>query len=128
MKIYPLSSVVTFVANGENQMFELLCDATLDMIEDCILEKFEAYREESLCVNNINVAYPNIKSGYLVVDGKMADRLIDEGKQTYFSLKNVSNVMKLGLRKGDTLHLKGISSFCVSEVDYGDRVLCVELK
>jgi hypothetical protein len=127
--LYPLSSVVTFVANGENQMFELLCDATLDMIENSIIEKFEYdYRPESICVNGINIMYPNIKSGYLVVDGKMAERLIEEGKQTYFSLKNTNNIMKLGIRKGDTLHLKGISSFTVSEVDFGDRVLCIELK
>ena|SRR5437763_11797042 len=128
MIIYPMSSIVTFIANGENQRFELLCNASLDMIEDSILSKFVAYRQESLCVDGINIMFPNIKSGYMVVEGKMADRLIDEGKQTYFSLKNVDNIMKLGIRKGDTLHLKGISSFHVSEVDYGDRVICLELK
>lgn len=125
---YTVGSIVTFVANGKNEVFELMCDADITMIEDSILEKFEAYREESLCVNGVSVMYPNIKSGYLVVDGSMAERLIDEGKQTYFSIKNMSNIMRLGLRKGDVLHLKGIASFHVSEVDFGDRCLCVELK
>jgi hypothetical protein len=39
----------------------------------------------------------------------------------------MDNIMKLGVRKGDTLHLKGISSFKVNVVDYGDRTLCIEL-
>jgi hypothetical protein len=126
--LYPMSSVVTFVANGENQIFQLECDSTIDMIENCIIEYFnDDYRPESICVNGHNVMYPNIKSGYLVVDGKMADMLIAEGKTTYYSLKNMDNIMKLGVRKGDTLHLKGISSFKVNEVDYGDRCLCIEL-
>lgn len=126
--LYPKGSKVSFIANGENEMCELLTESTYDMVEEAILEKFVVYREESLCINGINVMFPNIKSGYLIVEGDMADRLTVEGKHTYYSLKDMQNIMKLGLRKGDILHLKGVSSFKVASVDYGNRVLCVELE
>lgn len=128
MLYYPKGTKVTCVANGKTQKFELKVESTTNTIHEAILEKFEYYREESLCINGINVKYPHINSGYLIVEGKVADLLADEGKSTYFPFKEIKEIMKLGLRKGDIFHLKGLSSFTVNEVDYGNRCLCVELK
>lgn len=126
--LYPIGSKITFITNGRNEMFKLLAKSTYDMIEEAILEKFESYREESLCINGINVMFPNIKSGYLIIEGKMADMLAKTGKHNYYTLKDIHNIMQLGLRKGDRLDLKGVSSFKVTNVDFGNRVLCVELE
>jgi hypothetical protein len=119
---------MTFIADGEQQRMELLQSSKIDEIEANIYEWFHEYRAESLCINNVNITYPAIKSGYAIVEGKTAQRLLDDGKPTYFSLKNMSYIMKLGIRKGDILHLTGISSFTVTNVAYGDRVLCIDLE
>lgn len=126
-EIFFTGSKVEFVADGKTREFELLIDSTYDMIDRAILEGFESYRHESLTINGINLMFPYIRSGYMVVEGKTADILTDKGKQTYFSLKDTQNIMKLGIRKGDVLHLKGISSFTVNAVEYGDRILCLDL-
>lgn len=127
-EIYKAGSKVTFIANGELQIFELEADGSLDMVIEEIGYFFEAYRIDSLCINGINVIYPNIKSGYAIVEGRMANMLLKHGQETYFSLGNMKQIMKLGIRAGDTFHLKGISSFRISSVDYGDRILCLTLE
>jgi len=71
------------------------------------------------------VMFPNIASGYMVIEGKIGDSLIKAKRETWLSLKETNKVMKYGLRKGDILHLKGISSLKVTEVDYGNQMLCV---
>jgi hypothetical protein len=126
--VIPKGTTVSFVANGELQKYELEMNATIDMVEESILEWFEGYREESLCFNGINYMFPNIASGYAIIEGKMAERFEEENKKTYFSMKDVKNVLTLGVRKGDTLHLKGYSSFKVSSVDFGNNMICLSLE
>lgn len=126
--LIPMNSKISFISDGEFQEFILQVDSTMDMIEMAILEGYESFREESLCINGINYMFPNIKSGYMIIEGKIGDILNDEGKETYFSLKNVQNIMKLGIRKGDTLHLNKVSSFKIADVDYGDRLLALSVE
>lgn len=128
MRFIPVGTIVTFIANGKQQRFELLMSSTIDAIEESILEKFVSYREESLCFDGISYMFPNIKSGYAIVEGKIADRLEAQGLNIYYSLKNVKDILKFGIRKGDTLHLGGVSSFTISSVDYGDRMLSLSLE
>jgi hypothetical protein len=124
----PKGTKVTFVADGEYQEFELVVDSCVDDIETAIFEGYGAYREESLCFNGANYMFPNIKSGYVIVEGKIAEKLLEKKVETWYSLKHVKDVLRLGIRKGDTFHLKGVSSFKISDVDYGDRLLTISVE
>jgi hypothetical protein len=121
----PINTLVTFVADGELQTFTTQVDTSVDIIEEAILEGYATYREESLCIGGKNVLFPNIASGYMVIEGMIGDSLMKEKKETWLSLKDTQKVLQYGLRKGDILHLKGISSLKVTEVDYGNQMLCV---
>jgi hypothetical protein len=125
MMFVPINTLVTFIANGELQKFTTQVDTSIDIIEEAILDGYSSYREESLCIGGKNVMFPNIASGYMVIEGKIGDSLIKAKRETWLSLKETKKVMKYGLRKGDVLHLKGISSLKVTEVDYGNQMLCV---
>ena len=125
MMFVPIDTLVTFIANGELNVFKTQVDTSIDIIEEAILENYNSYREESLCIGGKNVMFPNIASGYMVIEGKIGDSLIKAKRETWLSLKETNKVMKYGLRKGDILHLKGISSLKVTEVDYGNQMLCV---
>lgn len=126
--LIPKGTEVSFIADGSLQVFQLEMDSTMDMIEESILEWFTGYREESLCISGVNYMFPNITNGYAIVEGKMAERLEEIGKKTYFSLKNIKDILKLGIRKGDTLHLKDYSSFTIASVDFGNNMVCLSLE
>jgi hypothetical protein len=128
MMFVPINSVITFVADGEFQKFKLQKDSYISTIEEAILEGFEDYREESLCIDGKNVMFPNIKSGYLIIEGRMADKLMEHKIETWYSLKDIDSVLRYGIREGDTINLKGISSLKVTEVDYGNQMLCLSLE
>jgi hypothetical protein len=125
MMFVPINTLVTFIADGKLQLFKTQVDTSIDIIEEAILYNYSSYREESLCIGGKNVMFPNIASGYMVIEGKIGDSLIKAKRETWLSLKETNKVMKYGLRKGDILHLKGISSLKVTEVDYGNQMLCV---
>jgi hypothetical protein len=126
--IIPKGTLMEFVADGHLQKFEVEEDTTLDWFEDEVYNWFKDYRQESLCINGVSYTHSTITSGYLICEGKLGEVLLDKKVETWYHLKNVKNLLKLGVRRGDIIHLKGLSSVRVTEVDYGYKSLTLSVE
>jgi hypothetical protein len=115
-------SKVSFMAGTKIEEIELAQNVKEDDLIFGLDEIYEDVRQETICVNG-QLLYNFIGRGYISIDNP--PKSLDVNIPSFIRIKNIKEVLKLGLRKGDAINLKGLSSFVVQEVRRGNNMMVV---
>lgn len=110
---------ISFVSNNSLQYFFPQSSTTFSSVKESILLLYRNVKEETFRVNGKLLSNEPI-SGYLFIEDLPT---WSKFNKSFYKIKNIKEVMKLGITKGDTLHIKGLSSFKIGKVEFNNGLL-----